>query len=184
MRKAEEGGGGGERGVNGKSRDERRGKEMETMERGERIKRDNRKVEKEKKKTLTAGTALTILNNPTVQVIVFHPALRSMKPPQSGPTRVPPANAMLKSPYAWAYAPDGPKMPGRFFSLARMRYVISAMMGATINAVAQPMRTKRTTISTLWPIVFSSTNRRRTRGGRARTKPAVTSHLGPYRSAA
>ncbi|KFZ06685.1 hypothetical protein V502_09893 [Pseudogymnoascus sp. VKM F-4520 (FW-2644)] len=55
-----------------------------------------------------------------------------------GPTRQPPANAITNSPYACAYAPFAPKIPGVRTSFASTIYVISAMSGGITAASAVP----------------------------------------------
>lgn len=56
--------------------------------------------------TINAATpAPSAAKTANVHPIVTHPAPCIRKPPQIGPTSIPPANAVLKRPYAVAYTP-------------------------------------------------------------------------------
>lgn len=89
------------------------------------------------------GTAVIALSNPKVQAMVAQPALFLINPAQTGPTKHPPANAILKSPYTCAYAPRFPHLfPLSAFilrSFASATTAISAMNGGKVSQ-AQPNR--------------------------------------------
>jgi hypothetical protein len=130
----------------------------------------------------TTGSALTALSTPSVHVTVAQPAFAWMNPAQIGPTMQPAAHAVLKSPYACAYAPDAPKSPGRCFSFATTTYVNSAMSGVMLTAIQVPIRKRSAQRSTFCPIVSCVTRRRRIQNGNDATNPIVAGHRGPYLS--
>jgi hypothetical protein len=130
----------------------------------------------------TMGSALTALSTPRVQVTVPQPAFAWTNPAQIGPTMQPAAQAVLKSPYACAYAPEAPNSPGCCFSFATTTYVNSAISGVMLTAIHVPIRKRSAQSSTFCPIVSCVTRRRRIQNGNDAINPIVAGHRGPYLS--
>ena len=82
---------------------------------------------------LTAMMAENIQNPLIDQDMAIQPNRSRTEFDASGPTSIDVPKMQVYKPYAWAWPPDGPNMPGQFFSFSATTPVISVIKGVNTN---------------------------------------------------